>query len=140
ATQSPGSRRWGRAGGGRRSSWRTGDNTVGATRDAAPPPRTVSRAARGRTGAAEGARTRRADPGQDRGRGAGEVAAHPVDQSHLGARHLPLATLAAKLLDCLDQEKHAEHPRVGVGEATAGGVEREVATRRRALPGHEVAT
>src|SRR6476661_6650080 len=66
------------------------------------------------------------------GRVGGEGEAHAVDEREPGIRNLPAAGRPTELLDGLDDQEHAQHPRVHVREAGAVRVERELAARRHA--------
>ncbi len=74
---------------------------------------------------------------ENEGAGGGERAAGAVDAGQFRAGDLTLAAFAAELADGLDQKKHPVHPRVGVREAAAVGVEGEVAAGGGALAGDE---
>jgi len=52
--------------------------------------------------------------------------------------HLPVAGLAAELAYRLYQEEAAVHPRMGIGQSAAVGVQGEVPAGRGALAGNEV--
>src|SRR3546814_14480651 len=71
--------------------------------------------------------------------GARQDAAAAVGDGDLGAGDLAVAALAAELADRFDQDEHAVHAGVGVGEATAVGVRGQGATGAEAPVGDEVA-
>src|SRR5438132_3231172 len=74
---------------------------------------------------------------EDECAGAREGAAGAVDAGKFGIRDLALAAFTSELPGGFDEEEHAVHAGVGVGEAPAGGVEREVTAGGGALPGDE---
>ena len=61
----------------------------------------------------------------------------PLTQASLALGDLALAAFAAELAGGFDEEEHAVHAGVGVGEAAAVGVHREVAAGGGALAGDE---
>ncbi len=76
--------------------------------------------------------------GQDQSAGGGKGASGAVDQTGLGIRDLPVAALAPELACSFQEEEHAVHAGVTVGEASAVGVHGEVTAGSGALVGDEV--
>src|SRR5687768_11672800 len=74
---------------------------------------------------------------EDQGTRGGEGATGAVDAGQAGIRDLALATFASELAGGFDEEEDAVHAGVGIGEAAAVRVEREVAAGGRALAGDE---
>ena len=68
----------------------------------------------------------------------GEYPTGAVHQRQLWVVELAVAGLAAQLPHGLDDEEDAVHAGVGVAEAAAAGVQREVAAGGGPLPRHEV--
>src|SRR3954453_6573719 len=86
-------------------------------------------------------RTVTASPISENGsRRAGQVATHAVDEGDFGVLDLARAAVPPELADRLDQQEDPEHAGVGVGEAAATGVEREVAADGGALARDELAS